>query len=409
MRGNLGCLVLAIALGCAGTAAQQKHPPPAIPQASSRYGIAPAPTALSISHGGVINGYVFWPTNAAQYNHAAPCQGLWVRVVPRGSGTLNVTDNNLTSLGTVGGYTVCTYSVQGLPEGVDLHVLFLPSPPGFTPSLTFNVAPVDRQYPHFYVNIPGGACNTPASANPSVSELTTSGWRPCGDYAYDVNFGVYPSNVQTARVAGPVRVALGTAVESGASKGMLLAPGAQTTMLMQTPPKMTPVTPQSSTQSRYGSAPNPVTALKAGGTAAGYIFWDSRRVAYSPSTPCQGLQVELTAITATGIQPLGNTSQFTLQQPTQPGSSLRMCSYSFNHVPEGVALQVQVHVAQLFASQVVAKGPFPLGPTGTLVKVPGGKCNNSSNGTAPSETYLESGWQGCGEQTNNVNFQLLPQ
>lgn len=143
------------------------------------------------------------------------------------------------------------------------------------------------------------------------------------------------------------------------------------------------------------------------GTVAGYVFWDARRVAYSPSAACQGLQVGLSAINSTGIQSLGTTSQFQLLQPSQPGSSLYECSYTFQRVPEGEALMVQLNISAALAKQLAAKGPFPLGGTATLVKVPGGQCTSSPNGNPISSTYLESGWVGCGENTYNVNFELV--
>lgn len=152
----------------------------------------------------------------------------------------------------------------------------------------------------------------------------------------------------------------------------------------------------------------PSTLKMPRGTVMGYIFWDARRVAYSPSAACQGLQVGLSALTGTGVQSLGSTSQFQLLQSSRPGSSLYMCSYTFNGVPEGVALMVQLNLSASLAKQLGAKGPFPLGATATLVKVPGGECNNST-GTTLSATYLQSGWVGCGENTSNVNFELVPE
>src|SRR5579863_2925700 len=214
--------------------------PAVFAQQVRRLPVTGLPPVASITRGGVILGYVFWPTNAAQYNHATPCSQLKVRVVPRSEGgTFHGEDDDLTHVGVIGGYEVCAYRIQGVPEGQDMHMLFLPNSPGFTPSLTFDMAPVDRQFPKYYINIPGGACNQTVSTTPTVSELTASGWWPCGDNAYDVNFGVYPpidgarrvTSISTTPVSGPVHIDPGTSVESGASKGMLLTPGSQQTML----------------------------------------------------------------------------------------------------------------------------------------------------------------------------------
>ena len=220
MRRTLVLACVTLAFGSAALAQQGRFP------------VTAPPPIANITRGGVIQGYVFWPANAAQYNHAAPCSPLKVRVVPRSEGgTFQGEDEDLTHIGVIGGYEVCAYRIQGVPEGQDMHMLFLPNPPGFTPSLTFDMAAVDRQFPKFYVNIPGGACTKTASPTPSFSELTTWGWWPCGDNAYDVNFGVYPPNIPTTRVSGPIRVAPGVPLQSGPPNGMLLNPGPQHTLL----------------------------------------------------------------------------------------------------------------------------------------------------------------------------------
>ena len=153
----------------------------------------------------------------------------------------------------------------------------------------------------------------------------------------------------------------------------------------------------------------PMTATRApsalqqpNGTVAGSIFWDEARVAYTPSVPCQGLQVEMDVITATGLQKFGASTQFQFTQSQRPGHGLGMCNYSFSRVPEGVAVQVQVSVASPFESHVAATGPF--GATGGLIKIPGGPCNTAP----PSSTDLQSGWVGCGEHAYNVDFELVP-
>lgn len=165
-----------------------------------------------------------------------------------------------------------------------------------------------------------------------------------------------------------------------------------------------PVTTRPLISSPYGSSENAQTGARfAQGTVAGAIFWDPTRVAYNPSVPCQALQVELSDIDATGSHSLATTNQFKFTQSPRPGPGNRLCSYSFSRVPEGVALRVQVSIGQPFTAQVAAIGPF--GATGGLIKILGGQCNNPPNGTALS---LEAGWQSCGDQAYNVNFDLHP-
>lgn len=164
---------------------------------------------------------------------------------------------------------------------------------------------------------------------------------------------------------------------------------------------------QSSLPARPGlTTKAPSSLQRPQGTIAGYIFWDDERVAYNPSVPCQDLQVELNAITGTGLQKLATTDQLQPTPTTQHGPGLGLCNYSFTRVPEGVALQVQVAVGGPFTSRVGATGPF--GAVGGLIKIPGGQCTDSPSSTTLTSTYLESGWVGCGEHAYNVNFQLVP-
>ena len=148
----------------------------------------------------------------------------------------------------------------------------------------------------------------------------------------------------------------------------------------------------------------PSTLQRSGGTVEGYVFWEEGRVAYNPSVPCQDLQVEIDAITGTGLQKLATSNQLKFQQPVRHGPANGLCGYSFTGMPEGVALQVQVIVGGPSAARVRATGPF--GAIGGLIKIPGGICNNTPSG-ATSSTNLESGWVGCGNSASNVNFQLL--
>lgn len=157
---------------------------------------------------------------------------------------------------------------------------------------------------------------------------------------------------------------------------------------------------------RPGLATRAPSALqRSEGTVEGYVFWEEGRVAYNPSVPCQDLQVEIDAITGTGLQKLAASNQLQFQQAVKHGPVNGLCGYSFTGMPEGVALQVQVIVGGPSAARVHATGPF--GATGGLIKIPGGTCNNTPSG-ATSSTYLESGWVGCGDRAYNVNFQLLP-
>lgn len=224
MRMTLVANCVALALASAALAQQSTKLPVT--------GTAPPRTFASINHG-LARGYVFWPVNAAQYNHAAPCQGLTVRATRRGNeGQTLPTDTNLTSFGAVDGYTVCAYAIQGLPEGADLRIYATAGPSTFTPRLVFGPVPADSQDQNWYVKIPGGACSQLVPAAPTASVLVAASWT-CGDYANNVNFDPLPYAGASAVAAEPAlaRPLPPAGAASSGSTGTLLASGSQQTLL----------------------------------------------------------------------------------------------------------------------------------------------------------------------------------
>lgn len=203
---------------------------------------------------------------------------------------------------------------------------------------------------------------------------------------------IYPTSLTLALALG------GVAAIAQQRPPVAVAPRGTTQTMPPAPKANSPLTSAANAQSR---------AQVNAGTVSGAIFWDSQRVAYSPAAPCQGLAVNLSEITGTGVHALGTTEQFLAQPSPQPGAHLAICGYTFQRVPEGVALQVQINLGSL-AANVSAIGPFPLTAIGALVKIPGGPCNGVSNLGAASAAELETGWQSCGDHASNVNFQLLP-
>jgi hypothetical protein len=216
---------------------------------AQQYGRLPAPpraATLASPNDGAARGYVFWPVNAAQYNNAAPCQGLTIRATVRGdSGQVLPTENNLTSFGNVDGYIVCAYTLQHLPEREDLRVYATVDPSAFTPHLIFGPVPADSQNQKWYVNIPGGQCNQLVPATPTASVLLAASWT-CGDFANNVNFT--PTSSVNSRGIAPEPVLARPLSPQGSggsgSTGTLLAPGSQQTLLgggsAQPPPAPVP-------------------------------------------------------------------------------------------------------------------------------------------------------------------------
>lgn len=424
MRRKSVLFILSTALSCMGAAAQvsQIQRSPVRPNA-----------AMHAPYTGTISGFLYWDTSRVKNVDPENCAGISMYAgIDNGSwGSWSTIAYNLTysSSDTL---AICAYTITGAPTGVPLSV---------------GVFEVNRPYIGFGVNLwelaaPGNKAegliawggestgeddvikisNTPCSAltpRAYASQPTLeSGPRTCGNKASNVNvllisdtsqiLSFKPSGSAGSKPLGTATPALlkQPAPRRGSSREVNTLGARPSTQMIHPPSSSGQPTPQA-TQPPYSMAPSAANAQTrirlAQGTVAGAIFWDSTRVAYNPSVPCQGLQVALSDIDATGSHSLATTNQFQFTQSPRPGPGNRLCSYSFSRVPEGVALQVQVTIAQPFVSRVAANGPF--GAQGGLIKIAGGPCNNTSSGTALS---LESGWQSCGEDASNVNFELVP-
>jgi hypothetical protein len=188
---------------------------------------------------GTAQGYIFWAKNDFKYNDQTVCQDLTVSVGAGGGGGA---DNHTTYI-TAGPYAGCAYSVGALLEGwpaATVRIHFWPAQ--LTPS-DFKILETSDDLVNWVLPGPtsGPACTNTQPANPtnpSPSDLTAP-IRLCGDNLYNFNVHLYnqangmpaTGNIPVTRVSGPVRVGPGTPVQSGASNGMLLAPGSQPTML----------------------------------------------------------------------------------------------------------------------------------------------------------------------------------
>lgn len=180
---------------------------------------------------GVIEGLIYWDADTIKHFPPNSCSGLSVTVSVGETLLVTMTDN-FAYMGSVGSDAVCRYAVKGLPVGQDLQVqtnvtaetAFLPAalPSGGSRS----------------IKIMGGSalCNNLPPAVPSSVDLSRNWWT-CPNYAYNVNFVLARApGSSSSRVAGPVRVAPGTAVELSPQpyppkNETLLAPGAQKTLL----------------------------------------------------------------------------------------------------------------------------------------------------------------------------------
>jgi len=178
----------------------QKHGPPSRPQTQNQ---------------GVVVGYVYWNTTALQYNQASPCQGLSV-TINLGTGPNPTqeqfkplgTYNSFSSLGNIGGYSVCEYAVHQVPLDQDLQVEIGVAPSTFSTAVSSSI-PSTANNLSSPIKIVGGACNRLPPAVPSVSVLG-SAWWTCGDYAYNVNFILQALSIGRLTPGANTRVTLAT-------------------------------------------------------------------------------------------------------------------------------------------------------------------------------------------------------
>jgi|KBSSwiStaDraftv2_1062776.scaffolds.fasta_scaffold87136_3 hypothetical protein len=193
---------------------------------------------------GVLMGYVYWDASLIASTMSSPCQGFVVRVnqgTPPSGGAvgfeqftvIGTYQNKFASVGKVGKYTVCQYSVDHLPESKDLQVQIAPPRGAFQTAVAFTLPPTanDLNKP---IQITGGQCNQLPPAVPSSSTLG-SAWWTCGDYAYNVNYLMQPqpSIPGLTQNPGTLTIVQGQTLlpASGANNGMV-NPGPQQRTLL---------------------------------------------------------------------------------------------------------------------------------------------------------------------------------
>lgn len=168
-------------------------------------------------------------------------------------------------------------------------------------------------------------------------------------------------------------------------------------------------TVSNSPASVYTSAANAPRVTIAAGSVSGYVLWDTSTVHYQPSTPCQGLEVTVSANAGGGPQTLGSSTSFTTPFGAQAvwnfsgkGSQgpWMVCGYVVHQMPERVSLQVNAVVTQpsAFSSPV----SFTASLQKSQVQIPGGNCGTTPDSTLA--TVLNSGPLLCGDNAFNVNF-----
>lgn len=198
---------------------------------------------------GVLMGYLYWDASTIPYNANSPCP-FQVRInqgtPPSGGGMgfeqfteIGTYKNNFTSVGKIGKYTVCQYSVDHLPEGKDLQVQVGPTKGAFQTSVAFTVPPTANE-PNRPIKIIAGKCNQLPPAVPSLTTLG-SAWWTCGDHAYNVNYLMQPPQNIPGLTQNPATLTIVPA------QTLLPPPGAPNGMVNAAPRQQQTLLPTSST------------------------------------------------------------------------------------------------------------------------------------------------------------------
>lgn len=155
---------------------------------------------------GVVQGYVYWDASVIRHSPPNSCSGLSMTASGEGIPLVTMTDN-FAYMRSVGTDAVCKYAIKGLPVDQALQVQAnVTSSAAFSPTV---LASGGSQTVTLTTGAP--AC-APGPVNPSLSDLS-SGWSSCADIASNVNFKLVSAGFLRSPVAGPARVAPGTAVE----------------------------------------------------------------------------------------------------------------------------------------------------------------------------------------------------
>lgn len=227
---------------------------------------------------GALMGYVYWDASAIKNNVTSPCSGFQVRIsqgTPPSGGAMGLEqftelgtyENDFSSIGTVGKYTVCQYAVDHLPVGKDLQVQVGPGKGAFQTAVAFTVPPTAND-PNGPIKIDGGKCNQLPPSVPSQSTLG-SAWWTCGNYAYNVNYLMQPQQNIPGLTQNPATITV-------AQSKMLLPASGTTNGMINSGPQKTLLSPSGSTTGLTGtggtnpaSAPSTGVARTNAGTKAG--------------------------------------------------------------------------------------------------------------------------------------------
>ena len=153
------------------------------------------------------------------------------------------------------------------------------------------------------------------------------------------------------------------------------------------------------------------------GTIEGFVYWDVQKVSHVPANSCSGVTITVSVGSSssgpfTAYTPLGTLSNNfkyigQVREFLAGGkiSIYDVCTYAYDKVPVGPAMQVRLTVTQPTAFSSGAMPQFEIQGPITIIS---GPCNMLPRIANPTFSDLGAHWGTCQNMAYDVNFAMLP-
>jgi hypothetical protein len=171
--------------------------------------------------------------------------------------------------------------------------------------------------------------------------------------------------------------------------------------------------PQPQKQLPGARAPQPISPKLSDGVIEGFVYWDTSLIVHKPAGSCNGLAVTVSVDNGLsgpfkGFKPLATlTNNFKyvgqIKNFLYGGKVViyDVCTYGYDHVPVGTALQVQLTVTRAFALNAAPQPPV-VGP----ITIINSQCNMLPSLSPTNLADLTAHWGSCQKMAYNVSFAL---
>jgi hypothetical protein len=149
------------------------------------------------------------------------------------------------------------------------------------------------------------------------------------------------------------------------------------------------------------------------GVIEGFVYWDTSAIVHKPTGSCNGLAVTVNVDNGLsgpfkGFKPLATlTNNFKyvgqIKNFLYGGKVVTydVCTYGYDRVPVGTAVQVELTVTRAFALNAVPQPPV-IGP----ITIVNGRCNMLPSLNPTRLADLTAHWGSCQKMAYDVNFVL---